>query len=132
MRQLLSCLLMVLLCWAIQTCNSPNEQNEQTQEVQKDSTSTVQASPPPAPNPYQDAEIKVETYPVEAGGFGYSIYIDGAKKIDQPHIPGMSGLEGFETAEKAQKTGEFVGSKIRRNQMPPTVSKAELDSLGVL
>ena len=64
--------------------------------------------------------------------FGYNILKNGKIYIHQPHIPAVPGNEGFKSENKALKTAAFVISKIERNISPPTVSAAELDSLGVL
>lgn len=90
-------------------------------------------------NPYRDAQIDVVVYnndtlkqDVKYTGYGYKILIYGSPQVNQPHRPGMPGLEGFKTAEAAKKVGEFVAYKIRNNIMPPSVTIQEMDSLGVL
>ena len=65
-------------------------------------------------------------------GFGYDIYKDDAVYIHQPHIPAVGGNNGFSTEAKAKKAAGFVAYKIEHNIMPPSVTPAELDSLGVL
>lgn len=93
----------------------------------------------PKENPYKNAKIEVivfdnDTLKQEAKytGYGYAILVFGERQVNQPHKPGMPGLNGFKTADDAKKVGEFVAYKIRNNIMPPTVSIQELDSLGVL
>ena len=65
-------------------------------------------------------------------GYGYTIMADNRMIINQPTIPGQPGNKGFDTKEKAGKVAQLVIDKIKNNQMPPSVSKAELDSLHVL
>ncbi|MEO6253745.1 MAG: DUF4907 domain-containing protein [Ferruginibacter sp.] len=65
-------------------------------------------------------------------GFGYDIYKDDAVYIHQPHIPAVGGNNGFSTEVNAKKAAGFVVYKIEHNIMPPSVTAAELDSLGVL
>lgn len=133
-----------------------NESNETKQE-RNDSTSATNTEQPlsieqemkemaekqknekPKENPYKDAKIDVVVFnndTVKQGakytGYGYAILIFGERQINQPHKPGMPGLNGFKTAADAKKVGEFVAHKIRNNNMPPSVSTQELDSLGVL
>lgn len=67
-----------------------------------------------------------------SGTWGYNILFNSNPYITQPSIPSLPGNKGFSTEEKARKAGEFVAYKIKHNIMPPSVSKAELDSLGVL
>lgn len=102
----------------------------------------AEKSKQPAPdkeNPYKDAQIDVVVYnndtvkqDVKYTGYGYKILIYGSPQVNQPHRPGMPGLDGFKTAEAAKKVGEFVAYKIRNNIMPPSVTMQEMDSLGVL
>jgi len=102
----------------------------------------------PVENPYKNSKLEARVFnndtvkvrkPKDGDeiapvihGFGYQIYIDDNLYINQAHLPGLPGLKAFNTSEQAQKAGDFVCYKIRNNIMPPTVTKAELDSLGVL
>lgn len=52
--------------------------------------------------------------------------------VYQPHIPGISGNEGFKSKEDAEKVAKLVVSKIRRNIIPPTVTLEELKALKVI
>ncbi|MDF2456563.1 MAG: hypothetical protein K0R51_2556 [Cytophagaceae bacterium] len=85
----------------------------------------------PPSDPFKGSTFTAEVINSEIG-WGYDLYIDGKKTIHQPHIPGVSGMKGFDTKEKAEKTANFVLFKLKNNIMPPSVSKEELDSLGVL
>lgn len=64
--------------------------------------------------------------------FGYQIFQNGKILVNQPHIPGITGVTGFKTKEDAMKVAELVIEKIKKNQMPPTVTTGELDSLGAI
>ena len=64
--------------------------------------------------------------------WGYDIYTDGKLTIHQPTIPGLPGNEGFKTKEAAQKVAEFVITKMKKGEMPPTVTNEELKKLKVL
>jgi len=83
-------------------------------------------------NPYADAEISIKIISSIKKTFGYDILINGKPLIHQPNIPALSGNEGFTTKEKAQKVAELVVKKIRKNEMPPTVTIDDLNNLGVL
>ena len=78
------------------------------------------------------AERNVETtvFQVEEG-WGYDIYIDEERYIHQPTIPVIQGIKAFENETDAKKVAELVAGKIRMNNLPPTVSYEELDSLGI-
>jgi Domain of unknown function (DUF4907) len=85
-----------------------------------------------AANPFNGKELMAEAYQNGDLGWGYSIAVDGKKTINQPHIPAIAGTKGFKTKQQALKTAEFVIHKIKHNIFPPSVTKEELDSLGVL
>jgi hypothetical protein len=63
--------------------------------------------------------------------WGYDIYLNEKLYIHQPNIPAIPGNDGFLTEDYAKKTAELVKYKIKNNVIPPTISKYELDSLGV-
>ncbi len=76
--------------------------------------------------------FEVESYINENRTFGYAVFINKVKIIDQPTIPGIAGNKGFSSKEKATLAGKFVAGKILKKQFPPTVTIRELDSLKVL
>lgn len=61
--------------------------------------------------------------------YGYDIYANDKLLIHQPSMPGIPGNEGFPTEESAKKIAEIVIDKIKKGEMPPTVSKEELIEL---
>jgi hypothetical protein len=83
-------------------------------------------------NPYAKAEITIKIIPSVNNTFGYDIFIDGQPVLHQPHIPALPGNKGFTTKAKAQKVAEFVVKKIRKNNMPPTVTIDDLKKMDVL
>jgi hypothetical protein len=83
-------------------------------------------------NAYAKAEITIKIIPAANKTFGYDILLYGRPLVHQPNIPGLPGNEGFTTKERAQTVAEFVVKKIRNNEMPPTVTIEELNSMGVL
>jgi hypothetical protein len=92
--------------------------------------------PPASPKQQADPNAKYElkTSKNADGTWGYSIWRvgDNHPYINQPHKPGVSGVKGFSTEEKAIKAGNFVIYKIKLNIGMPRVTREELDSLGVL
>jgi len=64
-------------------------------------------------------------------GWGYDVYINGEKYIHQEVIPSVPGVKGFKTEEDAKKTAALIVSKIHKGLIPPSVTPAELDSMGV-
>lgn len=76
-------------------------------------------------------EILVKTVKTEIG-WGYDVYVNGKMKVHQPHIPVLSGVNGFKSQRDAEKVGELVKKKIQKGQIPPTISRKELDSLKIV
>ena len=52
--------------------------------------------------------------------------------IHQTSAPAVSGNEGFKTKEDATKVALLVIEKIRKGEMPPTISIDEMKKLNVL
>lgn len=76
--------------------------------------------------------LTYQTYQTDSG-WGYRIFAaDTMLIIQQDVIPGIAGVSGFKTDEKAARTANFVISKLKSGVFPPTVSPQDLDSLGVL
>jgi hypothetical protein len=83
-------------------------------------------------NTYAKAEINITIIPSANNTFGYDILLYGKPFVHQPNIPGLPGNEGFTTKKKAQTVAEFVVKKIKNNEIPPTVTVEDLNSMGVL
>ena len=64
-------------------------------------------------------------------GYGYKIYIDGKLSINQPNIPALQGMAGFDSEADASKIAELAVSKIKKGIMPPTISLEELEANGI-
>lgn len=83
-------------------------------------------------NPYAGADMAIRIIPSANNTFGYDILLDGRPLVHQPMIPGLPGIEGFTTEERARTVAEFVLKKIRNNEMPPTVTIDDLKRMAVL
>ena len=64
-------------------------------------------------------------------GWGYNILTDQKIYIKQEYMPGISGKQGFKTADDALLVGNLVVKRISANQMP-MITRNDLDSLGLL
>ena len=64
--------------------------------------------------------------------FCYDVYADDRLLIHQTSIPALPGNEGFKTKADAEKVALLVIDKIRRGEMPPTVSIEEMKILKVI
>ncbi len=76
-------------------------------------------------------KITYRVIPLPDRTFGYDIFVNGKRLIHQPHIPALPGKTGFSTKEKAGKVAEFVVRKIRRHEIPPTVTVDDLRKMKV-
>ncbi len=72
----------------------------------------------------------LETYAVD-GGWGYFIYRNGEKMINQDQIPAILGKYPFGSEKLAEKTAKLVVKKLNSKKIP-TVTKDELIELGVV
>ena len=62
----------------------------------------------------------------------YDVYADGKLLIHQKSIPAFPGNKGFKTKPDAEKVAQLVISKIKKAEMPPTVSVEEMKKLNVI
>lgn len=62
----------------------------------------------------------------------YDIYADNKLTIHQPSIPGMPGNKGFKTNADAEKVAKLVIEKMKKGEMPPTVTTDEMKKLKVI
>jgi len=62
---------------------------------------------------------------------GYDVFADGRLMIHQTSAPALPGSEGFKAKEDAIKVALLVIDKIRRGEMPPTISIDEMKKLNV-
>lgn len=59
----------------------------------------------------------------------YDVYANGKMMIHQPSVPGLSGNEGFKTKLAAQQVAQLVINKIKKGEMPPSVTIDEMKKL---
>ena len=64
--------------------------------------------------------------------WGYDIYLNKKIFIHQSCIPGLSGNEGFKTKAAADTVAKTVIGKIKKGEMPPSVTIEELKKMKVL
>ncbi len=70
--------------------------------------------------------------PAAGNTFGYEIWQSGRPMIKQTTIPGMSGNKGFATSSDAAKVAELMIRKLKRGEIPPSVTPEELKKLKVI
>jgi hypothetical protein len=64
--------------------------------------------------------------------YGYDVFADGRLTIHQTSVPALPSNEGFETKEDATKVALLVIEKIKKGEMPPTISIAEMKTLSAI
>ena len=64
--------------------------------------------------------------------YGYDVFADGRLMIHQTSVPALPGNEGFKTKEDATKVALLVIEKIKKGEMPPTISIDEMKKLNVI
>jgi hypothetical protein len=64
--------------------------------------------------------------------WGYDILVENKIFIHQPSIPGVNGNEGFKSKLAAQNVANLVITKMKKGEMPPSVTEEEMKKLNVL
>lgn len=85
-------------------------------------------------NKEKAAKTKFQYFIIKAhsGTYGYSIYADGQLYIWQTNIPGLPGAKGFATQALATKCAELIIQKIKKGEMPPSLTEEELKKNNLL
>lgn len=83
----------------------------------------------PSATQQSSTKLTYKIIDVASNTFCYDIYSNGKLLIHQTNIPGLNGNEGFKTKEGAKRVAEFVISKLKKGEIPPTVSIVELKKL---
>ncbi len=75
---------------------------------------------------------QIEVKPVSTlNGWGYKIYVGKKVYIYQKNIPAVAGTKGFVSEKEALVVGNFVATKMNKQQRMPSINLKELDSLGI-
>lgn len=61
--------------------------------------------------------------------WGYDIYRNNQLTIHQPSVPGLPGNQGFKTKEDAEKVAGLVIRKMKKGEMPPTITRDEIETV---
>lgn len=92
---------------------------------------TLPANPAIAPKA-TDSSLTYKIIPSVQNTWGYDIYRNRKLFIHQPSIPGVAGNKGFKTKEDAGTVARLVMAKIRKGEMPPSVTINEMQKIRVL
>jgi hypothetical protein len=91
-------------------------------------TESTTAFPEAAP----DAHFALNIIPGEANTYGYEILREGKPIIRQTTIPGMPGNKAFASKADAEKVGTIVIGKLKKGEMPHTVTAEELGEINII
>ena len=86
----------------------------------------------PAASQFSNSKLTYKIISAPKKTYCYDIYADGRLMIHQPSAPGLPGNEGFKTKADAEKVAKLVIDKIKKGEMPPSVTKEEMEKLKVL
>ncbi len=78
---------------------------------------------------FAKANITYKITNAAANTFCYDIFSDGKLLIHQPSVPGIAGNKGFKDKASAEKVADLVVKKIKKGEMPPTVTIEEMKKL---
>ena len=86
----------------------------------------------PAASAYARTKLSYKVIDALKHTYGYDVFADGRLMIHQPSAPALPGNEGFKTKEDASKVALLVIDKIKKGEMPPTISIGEMKQLKVI
>jgi hypothetical protein len=70
--------------------------------------------------------IDVTVFKSEYGGYGYDLSVNSKLFVHQPNIPAIAGNKGFPSKQCAHRVASLVIQKIKKNQIPPTLTFDEV------
>jgi hypothetical protein len=86
----------------------------------------------PAASAYANTKLTYKIIAAPKHTYGYDVIADGRLMIHQPSAPALPGSQGFKTKEDATKVALLVIEKIKKGEMPPTISIDEMKTLNVI
>ena len=86
----------------------------------------------PSGEQFKNAKITYQIIPAANTTWCYDILVKGHLYIHQTNVPSLPGNEGFKTKEQAAKVAELVIRKMKKGEMPPSVTLDEMKKVGGL
>ena len=80
----------------------------------------------------KNVDFKYVIIPSVEKTWGYDIYMGKQVFIHQSNLPGLPDNKGFKSKTDAEKVARLVIEKIKKGEMPPSISTGELKELKVL
>jgi hypothetical protein len=122
---------LVYLCCNFST-NAQQANKSKKKSTQKSAQNNQKTPEFPSSESFKNAKLTYKIIPAPNNTWCYDIFKDGSMCIHQNSIPGVAGINGFTTKEKAEKVAQLVVTKIQNGEMPPTVSLEEMKAVGAL
>ena len=86
----------------------------------------------PEANTYANTKCTYKVIDAPKQTYGYDVFADGRLIIHQTSAPALPGSQGFKTKEDAARVALLVIDKIKKGEMPPTISIDEMKRLKVI
>ena len=86
----------------------------------------------PEANAHANTKLTYRIIDAPKHTYGYDVLADGRLMIHQTSAPALPDNEGFKTKDDAIKVALLVIEKIKKGEMPPTISIDEMKQLSVI
>ena len=83
----------------------------------------------PAGDAFKNANITYQLIPGTNNTWGYNILVNKRIMIKQPTPPSLPGNNGFATRKGAEDVAMLVIAKMKKGEMPPTVTIDEMKKI---
>jgi len=112
------------------SANAQTSNISKKKSTQKSVQNKQEAPAFPNSESFKNAKLTYKIISAPNNTWGYDIFKDGSMCIHQNSIPGVAGINGFTTKNKAEKVAQLVVTKIQNGEMPPTVTQEEMKAVG--
>ncbi len=86
----------------------------------------------PKASAYANTKLTYKIIDAPKHTYCYDVFADGRLMLHQTSVPALPSNEGFKTKEDATKVALLVIDKIKKGEMPPTISIDEMKKLKVI
>ncbi len=86
----------------------------------------------PEASAYANTKLTYKVIDAPKHTYGYDVFADGRLMIHQTSAPALPGNDGFKTKEDATKVALLMIEKVKKGEMPPTISIDEMKQLNVI
>ena len=86
----------------------------------------------PEASAYANTKLTYKIIHAPKHTYCYDVFADGRLMLHQTSVPALPGNEGFKTKKDAIKVDLLVIAKIKKGEMPPTITIDEMKKLNVI